>query len=201
MKDIFFIGILACSFLGCTTTPGTGQWTDRGIWTGKVQMTEANTAQRKWVYVNWASDSSQDRMRIDVSAVLDVPIATFLKNAEGAHLWLFTEGHYFFSHDGETLFKHFTKLSFDPRIFYDMLGKPQPPSAEWQCSEGSDVLRCRSVLAKTQFEVRHGDPDRRLIRIEKDGKALRVRLTRSKVQVPRNVFRKLPTSQFQTFRL
>ncbi len=166
-----------------------------------MQMTNKTTNHRKWANVTWASDSSEDRMRVDVSAVLDVPIATFIKNSEGSHLWLFTEGKYFFSEDGGKLFKYLTKLSVNPKIFYNLLGNPKSPGTEWQCKTDQEIFQCQSSADKTQFSVKTGEPNRRVINMEKGTKALRVRLSRSKVQLQDKLFKKLPTSQFKTFRL
>ena len=186
----------------CSTTPHkTGDFTDLGVWTGKVQMTNKQTNHRKWANVTWASDSEQNRMRVDISAILDVPIASFLKNPDGYHLWLYTEKTYYHSMDGEKLFKHLTKLSVDPNIFYAMLGVPKSPGQEWKCDSKSQVMKCSSGQKQTRFSVQHDDPDRRIIKVEKDRKALRVRLSRTKVQLKDDMFKKLSTSQFKTYQL
>ncbi len=201
MKNIL-VGVTLLVLVACSSKPlTTGKHTDIGMWTGKVQMTNKTTNHKKWANVVWASDSESDRMRIDVSAIMDVPIATFIKNGEGSHLWLFTEKKYFHSQDGEKLFKHLTKLSVDPRIFYSMLGQPRPPGSQWSCKDKSDVYQCSSSQEKTRFMVKHEEPDERIIKIEKGLEALQIRLSRSKVQVKEQLFKALSTSQFKTIQI
>ncbi len=202
MKKLVPLLIIAWLVSSCSTAPKSpGQHTDTGIWAGKVQMTNQQTSHRKWANVTWASDSDQDRMRVDVSAILDVPIATFIKNEEGSHLWLFTEKKYFFSKDGEKLFQFLTKLSVNPNIFYKLLGVPESPGTEWNCESQPQLFKCFSRARQTQFSVVHADPNQRVIQVEKGPKTLRVRLSRSKVQLQDRLFKKLSTSQFKTFRI
>lgn len=186
----------------CTMTPkSTLPATDVGLWTGKVQMTNKTTNHRKWANVAWASNSVDDQMRIDISAIFDVPVATYIKNEEGAHLWLFSEKKYYFSQDSQKLFQHLTKLSVNPKIFYTMLGHPEKLGAPWHCKLGSSSMECVARSNNTQLFVDHEVRDERVINIEKGSKALRIRLSRSKVQPNSQVFKTLSTSQFKTIKI
>lgn len=186
----------------CTTTKKQSKvHTDVGLWVGKVQMTNKTTGQKKWANVNWASDSSQSRLRVDVSAILDVPVATFLVNSEGAHLWLHMEKKYFHSMESRKLFKHLTKLSIDPKIFYSMLGQPEAPNENWACSTEPALLKCASQKNQTQYSVAFSETDRRLINIDRGSKSLRLRLSRSKVQLEDRFFQALSKSQYKTIEI
>ncbi|MEM7647004.1 MAG: hypothetical protein AAF203_08850 [Pseudomonadota bacterium] len=197
------LGLLLCLFIAqCTTKPKTTLvGDDRGIWQGKVLMTNLKTKNKKWANVVWASDSSQDRMRVDVSAIFNVPVATFLKDGDQAHLWLFTEKKYYVSDSAERLFQQLTKLDVDPAIFFSLLGTPQPPSTEWQCKDKSDVFGCVWKQKKVVLTVDHGDLDKRTIKVRRTGQSLRLRLSRAKVEVPDRLFTPLKTSQFKTIQL
>ncbi len=201
MKALFFtlvfLLLVQCSSKKKSSEP----FSDVGLWAGKVLMTNKTTNHKKWVNVTWASDSENDRMRIDITAILDVPVATYIKNNKGYHLWLFTDRKYFFSQDGEKLFQHLTKLSLDPSIFYSLLGEPQPPSSEWACKNKDSILSCSSAVNKTRFLVKHEEADERTIRIEKGVKALKIKLSKSKVQLQDELFKSLSTSQFKTVKI
>lgn len=183
----------------CTTTPKSkGPVTDVGLWQGKVLMTSATTKRNKWASVVWASDSINDRMKINVSAVFDYPVATFLKKGDRHDLWLFTEKTHFISNDGKRLFYNLVKISLDPKIFYSLLGQPQSPGPGWQCQLKEDLYSCVSIQLKTKFTVDVTDSDRRVIKILKGGNILQLSLSRSKVQVNDSNFKGLNTSQFKT---
>lgn len=202
MKSLLFATI-SLFLIQCTTTPKSKEpLTDVGLWIGKVQMTNKTTNNRKWANVVWASNSVDDEMRIDVTAaIVDIPLATFIKNGEGFHLWLFTEKQYFTSEDGKKLFSHLTKLSVHPSIFYSMLGQPKAPGKQWKCKVGSDRMECISKVNKTQLFVNGSNQNKREIKLNRGSKALRLRLSRAKVQVKKKMFQSLPTSQFKTIKL
>ena len=201
MKNLVLISFSFLLIQCVSKKPSEQAYTDIGLWVGKVQMTNQTTKQRKWVNVTWASDSSAEKMRIDVTAILDIPVATYIKNTEGFHLWVFTERKYYFSQDGKSLFKFLTKLSVDPNIFYSMLGQPKHPGVGWQCDKSEKAeLSCKSEDS-TQFIVKYSEANKRMIHINKGAKALRIRLSRSKVQLQDKLFNTLSTSQFKTFKL
>lgn len=175
--------------------------TDTGVWQGKLQLTNEATKDKKWANVTWASDSENDRMRIDVSAIMDVPIATFIKSQEGAHLWMFTQDKYFSSADGEKMIKQLTQLSFDPDGFFKLLGSLEPLGGEWNCADSSTTYRCASKRDKTVITVESDKSDQRIITIKNDLKALRLRLNKAKGEVLESHFKLLPTSQFKTIRI
>ena len=202
MRNFIFCILFSALFIGCQTTSKTGgKHSDRGIWSGKVQMINKTTNHKKWANVTWASDSSKDLMRVNVSAVFDVPIATYLKNKEGAHLWLFNERHYYQSNDAQKLFLHLTKLSVDPNIFYNLLGPVEKPGKGWSCKRSSVAMDCYSSSKKVGLLAHFKSSDERVIRITKGEKALVLKLFRSKVEVSETVFSPLSTSQFKTIQL
>ncbi len=200
---IFYSLLLLFFVASCTTGKKDfkGPATDVGIWQGKVLMTNKTTDFKKWAYVTWASDSPNNRMRVNVSAVFDQPVATFLKKQESNDLWLFLEGKHFQSDDGRKLFEFLTKLSLDPKIFYSLLGTPRSPGTEWQCNKKEQVMSCISKAYKTRFSVEYEDRNKRLIEIDRGSKALQIRLTRSKVQVEDKLFTPLRSSQFKTIKI
>lgn len=183
--------------LGCSTTPvGSGKETDVGVWQGKVQMLSKESKNRKWAYVTWISDSPNQRMRIDVRAVLDIPIATYIRKEDGAHLWLFTEGKYFHSKDATQLFSTLVKFNFDPDHFFNFLGNPQKLGKSWECENKLSLYTCLSPSREAQVTINHENVDKRVINLNKGSKGLRIRLSRSKVRVTAQQFKKLSTSQF-----
>ena len=186
----------------CTTlTKGTGEKTDVGVWEGKVQMQNSKSSNRKWAYVTWVSDSPQQRMRIDIRAILDVPVATYMQKSQGAQLWLFTENKYFHSEDAKTLFSYFVKIQIEPKLFFSFLGNPKSLGESWSCENKESIYTCFSPKHKTNVTIDHKDVDKRVIDIEKDGKSLRMRLFRSKVQVEDQQFRPFSTPQFDTIKI
>lgn len=197
--------IISLSFLfltDCVTNPQrAGRTTDIGVWQGKVLLANTKTNHKKWANVTWASQSDKQRMRIDVYAVMDIPVATFIKIGEESHLWLFTEKKYFFSSNGEKLFKHLTKMTLNPDVFYSLLGTPVPPSDDWQCKDQERVFKCHNQAEKMDLIVQHHDQDKRVINAHRGSKALRVRLLRSKVQVHDEHFKLLSTSHYKTIKI
>lgn len=199
MKKILIYLALVFVYFGCSTAPKTTlSASDVGIWSGRILMTNTLTHQKKWASVHWASDSANSRMRIDVSAVFDVPLATYLQNEQGAHLWLFNQKQYYHSQDGERLFQKLTKLSVDPKIFYDLLAIPQPLASPWACQSEDMKLKCRSVQDKMKMAVDFSRKNQRVIRINKGQEDFRLKLSKSKVQLNDKMFQRLPTSQFKT---
>jgi hypothetical protein len=190
-------------FIGCSTTPqSTLPPTDIGVWKGKVQMINTTTNQKKWASLTWASDSDGDRMRVDVSAVFDTPLVTFMKNEEGYHLWQYMDGKYYFSENGAKLFRNFTKLSVDPDLFYDFLGQPRNPGLPWVCEKTDQpVMSCQASTEKVRFVVNHAERDRRQIGIQRGDRAIHIRLNRAKVQVQDRLFKTLSTSHFKTIQI
>lgn len=199
---IFYLFILIFLLSNCTSTPDSrGPYSDVGVWEGKVLMTSLQSKQKKWAYLTWVSDSRKDRMRVNVSAVMNYPVATFLKNDDGHQLWIFPEKKHFTSDDGGKLFFHLTKLSMDPRIFYSLLGRPKSPGKQWQCIYGEEKMSCQSESLQTRFEVNFEDADERKIKVVRDGKLLQINLSRTKVQVEERFFKALSSSQFKTIEI
>ncbi|MCJ8275473.1 MAG: hypothetical protein HRT44_01020 [Bdellovibrionales bacterium] len=184
-----------------TQQVGSGEKTDVGIWQGKVMMTNKNNKNRKWAYVTWVSDSPNQRMRIDVRAILDTPVATYIRDESGAHLWLYLDGKYFFSKDAEKLFSQLVKFSFDPDNFFSFLGNPKKLGEPWSCTNKDDLYTCLSPKQKTNVSINHSENDKRVIKVEKGAKGLRVRLSRAKVQVGPQLFRKPSTTHFETIEI
>ena len=194
--------IVGLFFVGCVTTPkGTGIKTDTGVWQGKAQMINLKTNRKKWVYVTWASDSSHDRMRVDVRALMDVPIATFIKRNSDNQLWLHTEGKHYQSDDGQELFSKLVRFPLNPDQFFGFLGKPGELGGDWTCNDNKQQYDCYSPTHKVHLTIDHEEADRRKIALKKDSKALKIRLIRAKVQVEDRLFDPLPTSQYKTFKL
>lgn len=194
---IFVLILSSCS----TLTQGTGKKTDVGIWEGKVQMLNNKDSNRKWAYVTWVSDSPQQRMRIDIRAILDVPIASYIQTKQGAKLWLFTESKYFHSEDAKALFSYLVKIQLDPELFFSFLGNPKSLGEDWSCENKDGVYTCFSPKHKTNVSVDHNELDKRIINLDKDGKSLRMRLFRSKVEVEDQQFRPFSTPQFDTIKI
>jgi hypothetical protein len=189
--------------VNCATTDRRARrdLSDTGVWTGKVMTTNPKTKMSQWANVSWTSDSDRQRMRVDVFAIMDIPIATFLKDGDEHHLWLFMEKKYYRSNDGRKLFYHLTKLPVEPAVFFELLGAMrinQTLGPSWHCGEKKGLHHCESKQLATQLSVDNHQADERIIKINKGANALRLRLSRAKVQFEDKVFRPLNTSQFKT---
>lgn len=201
MKKILSLLFLIIS-VQCTTKPPLKRdVTDTGVWQGKLQLINEQTKDKKWANVTWASDSENDRMRIDIAAIMDIPLGTFIRDQQGSHLWMFTENKYFTSENGERLIQHLTQLSFDPENFFKLLGNLDPLEGNWKCSSNEERYRCASKANGTTITVESDASDERIITIKKDLKALRLRLNKAKGEVQESHFKLLPTSQFKTIRI
>lgn len=192
-----FLALANCS----TSTKSSGPQTDLGIWQGKALILNKTVNNKKWANVTWASDSINNRMRIDVYALMDMPLATYIQVDGEAHLWMFTEKKYFVSKNPQKLFKYLTKLSLNPNIFYSFLGRPAAPNTEWNCEKDNVKMMCKSQAAKTNIKVDFSDTNERIIKISRAGKSLRLRLSRAKVQTQDRDFELLSTSQFKTIKI
>lgn len=198
---ILILVISALLITSCSTTPQQeGPHTDIGVWEGRAQVTD-KFGKKNWVNVTWASDSHNNRMRISLSAIMDYPVAMFLKSNQQHDLWLFDKRRHIQSESGVKLFKLLTKLSLDPEIFFSFLGKPQAPGIEWSCSESGQEFKCHSAQLKTTLTVDHSQRDKRIIRVENAGKKAQLRLSRSKVQVSDRNFKPLKLSHFKTIKI
>lgn len=199
-----FIFLVSFFFLlvGCQTGPGVGKTTDVGVWDGKVLMTSGkNSNNGKWAYVTWASDSTEDRMRVDVRAILDIPIATFLLSKDQAHLWLYRENKYYTSNNPKRLFSKLVKFELDPTIFFSFLSHPKRIGSEWQCRKDSKKMLCVHSSEPLKVSLNFDGPNQREIRVKKPGKAFRLRLIRSKVEVHNKMFFPLKSSQFESIKI
>ena len=156
---------------------------------------------KKWVYVVWASNSADNQMKIDVRAMMDIPVATYLQNENGAHLWLYQEKKHYYSQQPRKLFSRLTKVSLDPKIFYSLLGVPRSPGRDWACKQNSEEFKCYSNALSTGLTVGKERKDYRSILIEKDLRTLRIKLSRSKVGVDGVRFEPLDSSQFKTIKI
>lgn len=197
MRKISFLLILILSVRCTTSHKMTQRHHDKGVWEGTVLVLNNKTKHKKWVSVNWVSDSDNQRMRIDVYAMLDIPVATYIKTGHEAHLWLFTERKYYHSIDDVKLFKQLTKMSVDPNLFFAFLGSPKPPSPQWQCKDEEGVMGCVSAAEKAALTVDYREPNERVIQVKRRLKTLKLKLSRSKVQVDESLFKVLSTSQFE----
>ena len=201
MRTIILV-ILAILLSQCSTMDKSkGPVTDVGVWQGKILIKNTKTKKNKWASLIWASDSKNDRMKVNVSAIMDYPVAAFLRKDDQNDLWLFTENKHYRSVSGERLFQSLLKVSIDPKIFYSLLGNPQSPGNEWNCKKDSDTFNCHSVKLKTKFSVDISSSNRRVIKINKGQKALQISLSRSKVQVTEKHFSGLNSSQFKTIEI
>jgi hypothetical protein len=197
IRVTIFLLLAACS----TNQMSSKESSDIGLWQGKVQMVDETTHNKKWANVNWASNSSIDKMRVDVYALMDIPVATFIKIGAESHLWLFTEKKYYYSDNGEKLFSFLTKINMNPDVFYSLLGKPRAPNSQWKCSRLNEQFKCQSKIDQINLLVDDSDNDQRVIRIHKEGKSLNFRLNRSKVEIQDENFKLLSTSQFKTIKI
>ena len=164
-------------------------------------MTNKTTKAKKWSNLTWISESTKDRMRIDMTGVFDVPIATYIKNKEGTHLWLFRKRQYFFSKDGGKLFRRLAHISMDPQVFYHLLGQPKGLNPHWSCKEQKAVLNCVGKKENLRLSVKFPKGNQRLIAIESKAEALRIRLSRSKLQIQDKIFQPLSTPSFEIIKL
>lgn len=201
---MFRFVILSSLFLflvGCQTGVKSGKTTDVGVWDGKVLMTGSSSQNAKWAYVTWVSDSTKGRMRVDVRAIMDIPIATFLLSKNRAHLWLYRENKYYTSDTPKTLFSKLVKFELDPSVFFSFLGRPKSIGSDWQCKKKQSEMFCTHGLEPLKVSLRFPEADQREIKVKKPGKAFKLRLTRSKVEVNNKMFLPLKSSQFESIQI
>ena len=199
---IWITVLSALLITACSTVPKDGgEKTDVGVWEGRVQVTNNKTKQRKWVNVIWVSDSAKKRMKIDVRAVLDIPVATFLRDNGEAHLWMFTEAKHYYSKSPRTLFANLVKFDFDPDLFFSILGNPRSLGQQWSCKNLDYIYKCHSQKQKTKVMIDHQQNNVRFIKVHRGEKTLQMRLTRSKVQIEDGLFRPIPLTQFKTIQI
>ncbi len=198
-----FFSLLLVSFLvSCATTPKSMQKSsDVGIWTGKVLMLANGSKDKKWANVTWASDSTKDRMRVDVVAFMDFPLATFIKSDNHFHLWLFMDKTYYHSNDGEKLFSQLTKMKVHPDLFYQLLSNGFLPKEDWSCREVSDENLCLSKDKKLKIVMGLPEQDERTMTLKNTKSEMRLRLNRSKVEMSDQHFKPLQSSQFKTIQI
>ncbi len=198
--------ILPLLLANCATDRGRARTdlSDIGVWQGKVMSINPSTNYRQVANVSWVSDSSRQRMRVDVYALFDIPIATFLKDGDSHHLWLFTEKKHYMSQDGRKLFQHLTKLPVDPKVFFQLLGPMQVAQVlgpSWRCTQNGGRHQCESTQQSTRLSVENQKIDERKIKIVRGEKTLQIRISRSKVELDQSIFKTLSTSQFKTIRI
>ena len=175
--------------------------TDIGVWQGKALMINKQTKHKKWANLTWISDSRVQKMKINVYAVLDIPVASYLSSEENTDLWLFTEDKHYQSTDGAKLFKYLTKIEIDPKVFFSLLGRPEAPGGSWSCTDVDRLLRCQSKSLKIKLSVNYGDKDQRNIEIYRQDQLLRLKLTRSKVEVKARHFKSISTPHYRTIKI
>ena len=201
MKIIILILCLFL-FVQCTTSQLKPQAaTDVGVWQGKVLITNKKIDSHKWASLTWVSDSAQEKMRIDIHAIMNIPLATFVKGSDGAHLWIFQENKHYYSKDSQKLFKYLTKISLNPDIFYSLLGRPAAPNSRRRCKDSTEIYKCYSKRERARMTVDYSDKNKRIITFERGSRALRLRLSRTKVQVDNVSFKPLSLSQFKTIKI
>lgn len=204
--SFFFSVLCLLGLANCATDRGHARTdlSDIGVWQGKVMSINPSTNYRQVANVSWVSDSSRQRMRVDVYALFDIPIATFLKDGDSHHLWLFTEKKHYMSQDGRKLFQHLTKLPVDPKVFFQLLGPMQVAQVlgpSWSCVQKEGQHQCESREQSTWLSVENQQVDERKIKIVRGEKTLQIRISRSKVEFDQSVFKTLATSQFKTIRI
>jgi len=202
---LFWFALLL-TLSNCATDRGRARTdlSDIGVWQGKVMSVNPSTHYRQVANVSWVSDSSRKRMRVDVYALFDIPIATFLKDGDSHHLWLFMEKKHYQSQDGRKLFQHLTKLPIDPNVFFELLGPMRVVESlgpSWSCRQEKGEHQCESGEQSTWLSVHNQQADERKIKIVRGEKTLQIRVSRSKVGFDQGVFKPLSTSQFKTIRI
>lgn len=197
-----FVLLIGFFLAQCASLPSTmHRSTDRGLWNGKVLMLKEQSRDRKWANVTWISEAEKQRMRIDVYAFMDIPLATFLK-AEGLyHLWIFTEKKYYKSSDGQKLFAHLTRMDINPDLFFSLLGRGDLPASSWDCEVHGSINVCHSKVKKMKMDVNLSSTDERQISLQTGEREFRLRLNRSKVELKEEFFQPLSSSHFKTIQL
>ena len=191
--------LLLVILVNCSTDQTTklAKVTDKGLWQGKVVVTNQKTGKKKWVFVSWASDSSADQMKINASAVFDIPVATFVKQKQANHLWLYQNKQYFQSDNGPALFEKLLRFPLKPELFYDLLGEFKQPGPGWSCIEQDEGTHCKNPQSKASLKVDNSLADKRKIIIQRGDKHIEMRLTRSKVELKPSFFQLQQISGFE----
>ncbi len=193
---------IALFMVSCVTGPQKMQKSsDVGVWSGKVLMLKKESKDKKWANVTWASDSVKDRMRVDVYAFMDIPIATFLKVDGHFHLWLFLDKTYYHSDQGEKLFSRLTKINVHPDLFYQILSDGFLPKDQWSCQIKTDSNLCLSKDEKLKVDINLPDVDERQMTIKNISGEMRLRLSRSKVEMNDDYFKPMSSSHFKTIQI
>ena len=194
------ISLALLFFIQCTTTPKrAGKVTDVGVWQGKVLFSNKKTKKKKWSSITWASDSSQKKIRIDLYTVFYIPIATFIKQGQRNHLWIFNGKKYYSSKKGSDIIEHFTQVSLNPDVFFKLLSQPDLKKP-WKCKHKKKKIKKSRCLFKNkniQLWVEHHDQDQRVIQVEKEFQMIRFNIQREKTQVTEDNFKLLPTDEYE----
>lgn len=192
----FFLSVLL--FAACQTAyKGADDGSDMGVWEGKVRMLDSKKDKKIWGFVTWISESQKSRLRIDVKATLDVPIATFIMQENSAQLWLYQEDKYYTSNDPQKLFAKLTRLQVDPQVFFAILSRHSRLKKPWQCRSQDAAVNCNNQQQKLSLEIQNQDENTRRVTLRNGTKYLNLHLVRSKVEVNDRMFMYRPTSQFE----
>ena len=134
-KKSFYLILCSFLFIQCTSTPKkAGRVTDIGVWQGKLFFSNKKTKEKKWTYITWASDSSRKRFRVDLYTIFYIPLATFVKQDQKNHLWIFDGKKYYFSDNGSKIFEYLIRVPLNPNVSFKLLSFPHLED-QWECEE------------------------------------------------------------------
>lgn len=92
-------------------------------------------------------------MRGEVTALMGIPVATFVMSGSKFSLYLPSEGEVFSSTQGDLLVKKMTGLELSPHLLYQILSNRIPRDIDWKCNLGknTDLPECQN--AKNSLEI------------------------------------------------
>ena len=199
MKKTISLFFLTLVLIHCTSRPKKAvETTDIGIWQGKLLFSDKKMKKNKWVSLTLASDSSKNRLRVDLYTIFYIPIATFVKQGTENYLWIFDEKKYYFSKNGSKLLKNLIQVPLDPELFFKLLNIPSL-GQRWNCKKirKRETTQCVAKDNRVILSIKHNIPDKRIIKMKKGQKLLKFKLKKEHWQVNDENFKLLSTDRYE----
>jgi hypothetical protein len=131
---------------------------------------------------------------------MDIPVATFILQKNQADLWIYPQLKHYKSSDAKKLFEKFTKVSLDPKLFFNLLSANKNLEKNWTCEAGAELV-CKQEALNLDLRLEASAVDMRVIHASQAQKKLKIDLKRSQDQVSEKSFDFSGPPQFETIQL